>query len=141
MKKLCLLWTILLILLTACQKSPLPASEDFGYEDDFYFYEAEENYVYGEYAQTFVLYEEKEHHLLPKDSMVLTNLLRSLDYDPEKVCKCADYTLVATTDFGIYYVSMDEAYARTQTEEGILAQANLSESQMETIRTLLQKLN
>ena len=128
MKNLFLLWTVLALLLTGCQKNaPLPTPP------------AEE--VYCGNTQTTVLYQEKEYFLLPGDSVTLTDLLRRLEYDPEKVCKCADYDLTVTTEFGgPYHISLEEAYARIVSEEGHLAQAELTAEQLETVKSILKKL-
>lgn len=69
-------------------------------------------------------------------SVTLTDLLRKLDYDPDKVCKCCCYSITVTTEFGgPYYVSFDEAYVRYGN-----GQADLTEEQLRTIQTIAEDL-
>lgn len=82
----------------------------------------------------------EEYTFMSGPSVTLTDLLLRLDYDPLKVCKCCDYDIAVTTEFGgPYYVSFREAYARCKNEEGTLAQADLTAEQLQTIQQILEE--
>lgn len=143
LQKLFLLFTVMSILLTGCAKKD-PAPE--GSSD--HIHQPAENAQtvkepvsgYCGNTQTTVLYNEESYTFMSGPSVTLTDLLINLDYDPGKTCKCADYDLTVTTELGgPYYISLDEAYARC-TENGYLAQADLTAEQLQTVREVLQQI-
>lgn len=70
------------------------------------------------------------------DSVALTRILKNLPYNPEAVCRCmAEFTVDTETLSGIQ-VNLTEAFARC--ERG---QAALTEEQVQTIRTIVEKLS
>lgn len=140
LKKLFLLFTAVLILLTGCakkQQPPVPMTDV-----DPAPTETNPADVYCGNTQTTILYNDQAYTVMGAPSVTLTDLLLHLDYDPEKVCKCADYALTVTTEFGgPYYISLNERYARCQNDQGVLVgQADLTEEQLQTIKTILQNL-
>jgi len=69
------------------------------------------------------------------DSVVLTDLLINLNYDPDKWCNCeAEFTVDTEFLTGIE-VNLENCYARC--ERG---QANLTEEQIQTIQDILNRL-
>lgn len=83
----------------------------------------------------------EEYTFMFGPSVTLTDLLIHLEYDPGKTCKCCDYDIAVTTEFGgPYYVSFGEAYARCTDENGTLAQADLTAEQVQTIQTIVNDL-
>ncbi|MBQ8894681.1 MAG: hypothetical protein IJ043_09795 [Clostridia bacterium] len=142
-KLIALLW-ILLLLLAGCKtpdSSPSAAAEAPLPQQTA---EEEEtpNVYCGNTLTTLQLCDEfgtpngEEYTFMAGPSVTLTDLLRRLDYDPEKVCKCCSYSIAVTTEFGgPYYISFSESYARCK--EG---QADLTPEQLETIQTITADL-
>ncbi len=139
-KKLLILFVYILILLTGCAKNQEPPV--LMADDDTAPIETEPADVYCSNTLTTILYEDQEYTVMGAPSVTLTDLLLHLAYDPGKICECADYTLTVTTEFGgPYYISLNESYARCQNDQGFLAgQADLTEEQLQTIKTILQSL-
>lgn len=70
------------------------------------------------------------------DSVTLTDILRSLDYDPQKICRCMPEFTVDTEFASGYGINLTESYARTSS-----GQADLTEDQAAQIREILERLN
>lgn len=69
------------------------------------------------------------------DSVALTDILINLDYDEEKICRCAvEFTVDTEFNTG-YGVNLTEGYARW--DEG---QADLTEEQVQTVREIIERL-
>lgn len=81
---------------------------------------------------TTIRYLGEEYGFMGGNSVALTDLLRYLDYNPYKVCKCLP-ELSVETEFGTYGVHLSEGYARC--EDG---QAALTREQVQTIRNILE---
>lgn len=64
--------------------------------------------------------------------MYLTDLLRSLPYNPDNLCDCMAEFTVKTEFGGPYGVNLSEGYARC--EEG---QSALTDEQIDKIQTIL----
>lgn len=76
-----------------------------------------------------------QHDLYGADSDTVTNILRSLEYDPNMVCRCmAEFTVDTETLTGIE-VNLSEAFARCE-----LGQAALTEEQTVILRNILNNL-
>lgn len=76
-----------------------------------------------------------QHDLYGADSDTVTNILRSLEYDPNMVCRCmAEFTVDTETLTGIE-VNLSEAFARCE-----LGQAALTEEQTVILRDILNNL-
>ena len=76
------------------------------------------------------------HRIAGSDAVKLTDILVWLDYDPGAVCRCmAEFTVDTETLEGIQ-VNLTEAYARCEA-----GQAALTEAQVQTIRTIIDKLS
>lgn len=76
-----------------------------------------------------------QHDLYGADSDTVTNILRSLEYDPNTVCRCvAEFTVDTETLAGIE-VNLSEAFARCE-----LGQAALTEAQTVMLRNILNNL-
>ena len=76
------------------------------------------------------------HRIVGSDAVSLTDILVWLDYDPGAVCRCmAEFTVDLETLKNIQ-VNLTESFARC--ERG---QAALTEEQVQTIRTIIEKLS
>lgn len=76
-----------------------------------------------------------QYDLHGADSDAVTNILRSLDYDPDAVCRCmAEFTVDIETMAGIE-VNLTEAFARCE-----LGQAALTEQQVVILRDIVDNL-
>ena len=73
--------------------------------------------------------------LTGSDSIAITDILANLDYDPNKVCRCAAVFAVDIEGMENIQVHLGEAFARC--ERG---QADLTEEQVQTIRAIVQGL-
>lgn len=81
---------------------------------------------------TTIRYLGEEYGFMGGNSVELTDLLRHLDYNPYKVCKCLP-ELSVETEFGTYGVHLSEGYARCEN-----GQAALTREQVQTIRNILE---
>ena len=83
-------------------------------------------------TQTTVYIDGEAYTFMYDESVTLTDILINLDYDPDKVCRCAtEYTV--DTEFGKGYgINLSEGYARC--DKG---QADLTEGQIDQIRTII----
>lgn len=76
-----------------------------------------------------------QYDLHGADSDAVTNILQSLDYDPDAVCRCmAEFTVDIETMAGIE-VNLTEAFARCE-----LGQAALTEQQVVILRDIVENL-
>lgn len=91
-----------------------------------------EAFVYCGNTCTTIRYQGAEYGFMYENSVTLTDLLRTLDYNPHKVCRCLPQMTVET-EFGTYGVHLTEGYARC--EQG---QAALTREQVQTIRSILE---
>lgn len=77
----------------------------------------------------------KRYVISGSDAVKVTDILVNLDYDPEQACRCmTDITVDTETLTGIQ-VNLTEAFARCES-----GQAALSETQVNTIRTIVEGL-
>lgn len=70
------------------------------------------------------------------DSVALTHILKNLPYDPDEFCRCMTEFTVDLETLKNIQVNLDQAFARC--ERG---QAPLTEKQVQTIRTIIEKLS
>ena len=78
---------------------------------------------------------EETFDLTGNDSIAITDILANLNYDPNKVCRCAAAFTVDIEGLENIQVHLGEAFARC--EKG---QADLTEAQVQTIREIVQGL-
>ena len=64
----------------------------------------------------------------------MTELLKSVSYNPNFVCKCLPEYTVELEDGSAYGVHLSEGYARCDA-----GQANLTEQQVEKLRQIIEK--
>ncbi len=84
---------------------------------------------------TTVYFEDgKKHTFMAGNSVALTDILRRLDYDPNKNCKCLpEYTV--DTEFGIGYgISLRSEHGYVRCDKG---QAELGGQQYETVKKII----
>lgn len=86
-------------------------------------------------GQTTVHMEGEAITLTGEDSAVLADLLRNLDYDPMKICRCMPQIMVKTDFAEEYGIHLENAYARSS--EG---QADLTREQLEIIWNILERI-
>lgn len=84
-------------------------------------------------TQTTLYIDGEAYTFMYDESVTLTDILINLDYDPNKVCRCAtEYTV--DTEFGKGYgINLSEGYARC--EKG---QADLTAGQLDQIRSIIE---
>lgn len=85
--------------------------------------------------QTTIHWNEKDYTFEGNDSVIVTDIVINLQYDPNKVCKCLPDIMVNTQDGGHYGLSLKEAYVRC--EKG---QADLTADQVKAIEAVLNRL-
>ncbi len=75
---------------------------------------------------------EKSYTFMAGNSVAMTDILRNLDYDKKKLCKCLpEYTV--DTEFGTGYgINLNEGYVRC--EKG---QADLTRAQIDKLKTII----
>lgn len=107
-------------------------SHSFGEESD----RTVNSHAYCGNMEVTVTVDGTAHHISGSDAVELTDILVWLDYNPGVVCRCmAEFTVDTETLEGIQ-VNLTEAFARC--ERG---QAALTQAQVQTIRTILEKLS
>ena len=107
-------------------------SHSFGEESD----RTVNSHAYCGNMEAMVTIDKTSYSLTGSDAVILTDILAWLDYDPNTVCRCmAEFTVDLETLKNIQ-VNLTEAFARC--ERG---QAALTEEQVQTIRTILEKLS
>ena len=84
-------------------------------------------------TQTTLYIDGEAYTFMYDESVTLTDILINLDYDPNKVCRCAtEYTV--DTEFGKDYgINLSEGYARC--EKG---QTDLTAGQLDQIRSIIE---
>lgn len=84
-------------------------------------------------TQTTLYIDGEAYTFMYDESVTLTDILINLDYDPNKVCRCAtEYTV--DTEFGKGYgINLSEGYARC--DKG---QAELTAGQVDQIRSIIE---
>lgn len=95
-----------------------------------------ENYGYCGNTMTTVtslLNEGEEYSFIGGDSITITDILLRLDYKKEDICRCAGHYLIET-EFGKYYVNLNEAYARNSQ-----GQATLNSEQIKIIGDIIER--
>lgn len=86
---------------------------------------------------TTVKLDGKEYSFMYDDSVALTDILTNqLTYDPDSICRCMADITVETELGGLYYVNLDESFARCDA-----GQAPLTEAQTATIRDIIHRLS
>ena len=77
-----------------------------------------------------------EYSFMYEDSVALTDILTNqLTYDPNLICRCIAPITVETELGVLYYVNLEESFARCDA-----GQAALTEEQTQIIRTIIDKL-
>ncbi|MBQ8894425.1 MAG: hypothetical protein IJ043_08465 [Clostridia bacterium] len=74
--------------------------------------------------------------LTGKDAEKLTQILFNLPYESD-ICLCANYDFLLYPD---YYVSFSEGYARHKKADGQYGQTQLTETQLESLRQIIETL-
>ena len=107
-------------------------SHSFGEESD----RTVNSHAYCGNMEAVVTIDATAYSLTGSDAVMLTDILAWLDYDPNTACRCmAEFTVDLETLKNIQ-VNLTEAFARC--ERG---QASLTEEQVQTIRTIVEKLS
>ncbi len=83
-------------------------------------------------TQTTILLNGAEYVFWGDDSVYLTDLLRSLPYNPDKLCDCMAEFTVKTEFGGPYGVNLSEGYARC-----VEGQSALTDEQIDNIQMIL----
>ena len=85
---------------------------------------------------TTVKLDGEEYSFMYDDSVALTDILTNqLTYDPDLICRCIAPITVETEPGSLYYVNLEERFARCDA-----GQAALTEVQTQTIRDILDRL-
>ena len=83
-------------------------------------------------TMTTIVLDGKEYTFMGSDSVILTDILINLKYDPMRVCRCAPEFTVKTEFGEPYGVNLSQGYARC--EDG---QVDLTPDQVEMIQKIL----